>query len=244
MNRVFLYPEEIVSLPKDREIAIHDHERTRHVYEILKAKAGENIKIVAINYGLGDAQIVHINETSLRLKIPPLPSASASSRSVELWVGACRPQTVKKIYEYAACMGVDSIRFFKAELSEKSYLTSKIFEPDHQRLHLALGLAQSGIYFHMPQVRVSSYFPTQPPNSPAYLCSLQGRQNLFTPALLSRQERVTLVFGPERGLTPAEESNFLQMGMFPVNIHPSTLRIEVAIISALSQLHARRFFLA
>ncbi|HAZ11910.1 MAG: hypothetical protein A2X86_07335 [Bdellovibrionales bacterium GWA2_49_15] len=242
MNRVFLYPEEIASLRHDREIVLHDDLRPKHVREVLKAQVGDDIRIVAINSGLGEAKILHLDESSLRLCVSPIDQDKKQYLVDEIWVGACRPQTVKKIFEYATAMRVGRIRFFKAELSEKSYLTSKIFEPENQRHHLALGLAQSGIYFQLPQVTVSPYFPTQAPDSPAILCSTTGRQTLFTTKLEAAE--VTLVFGPERGLTIEEEARFLKMGMTPVKVYPSILRIEVAVISALSQLHARRFFLA
>ncbi len=244
MNRLFLYPQEIANLDDDSTVVIHDPTRTAHVLEILKAEVGDDIKIVAINQGLGMARILAINEKTLKLKLFPISDAPTAKFSDEIWVGACRPQTVKKIFEYATSMGVAKIRFFKAELSEKSYLTSKIFESPNQEHHLALGLAQSGIYFKMPEVVVSPYFPTNPPDSPAFLFSISERQNLFSQNLPTLQQSTTLVFGPERGLTVEEEARFLQMGMTPINIHPSILRIEVALISALSQLHARRSFLA
>ena len=138
MNRIFLYPEEIASLSNNnREVVIRDQTRTSHVREVLKAKAGDNIRIVAINHGLGDAKILHIEETCLRLDLAPLQPKTIDFLLDEIWVGACRPQTVKKIFEYATSMGVGIIRFFKAELSEKSYLTSKIYQLGNQRQHLA-----------------------------------------------------------------------------------------------------------
>ena len=244
MNRVFLYPQEISNLDNDNTIIIADPMRASHVQDILQAKVGDTIKIVAINRGLGLAKILGLNEKKLKLELSPITSQSPNTFHDEIWVGACHPQTVKKIFEYATSMGVTRIRFFKAELSEKSYLTSKIFEAQNQDLHLALGLAQSGINFQMPEVVVSPYFPTSIPNSPTFLFSLTERQNLFAKTLPSLNQNTTLVFGPERGFTANEERSCLNMGMTPVNIHPSTLRIEVALIRALSQLHARRFFLA
>ena len=45
---VFLYPEEIASLSNNNRGCDYDQTRTSHVREVLKAKAGDNIRIASL----------------------------------------------------------------------------------------------------------------------------------------------------------------------------------------------------
>jgi RsmE family RNA methyltransferase len=45
---------------------------------------------------------------------------------LNLIVGLCRPQTVKKVIEVAVTVGIESLHFVRCERSEKSYLHSDV----------------------------------------------------------------------------------------------------------------------
>lgn len=240
MNRIYIYPHE---LDLKNTAIIRDPVRISHVQNILKSKPGDEIKILVLNVGIGVATLEALSEQEIELRISNLESPVVHGALDELWIGACRPQTVKKILEYASSLGVAKLKFFKAELSEKSYLSSNVFHENEISFHLAQGLAQSNIHYTLPEVEVVPYLPVKMPTVLGFYFSFNTKHNFFSPSG-NLASPLTLAFGPERGFTAREEDHFRQNGLLPLNLHPSTLRLEVAVISALSLLHARRNFLA
>jgi len=134
-------------------------------------------------------------------------------------------------------MGASSFHFFKAELSEKSYLDSKLFQEDRHRQTALLGLSQSAVYYREPEITLNKYFPQSllKPNHQKFILSL-GAEKTFADYRPKANLPLTLAIGPERGWTQDEEIMLEHMNFLPVKISRSTLRVEHATFSALAQL--------
>ena len=222
---------------KNSDGLITDPKIIAHLHETLNAKKGEIFKCTILGKGLTFGTIELISAHECRLKLSEV--RPANDQWFNLIVGVSRPQTSKKILEHATTFGAKSIHFFKAELSEKSYLNSKVFESDEMQDYLISGLSQSGIYGELPAVKVDKYNPADSyKNVPQkFSLDLNGEVNfLHLAENLNFDTPITLAVGPERGFISKDIEHFHRAGFKSVKISSSILRVEHAIYSAVSQL--------
>jgi len=219
---------------------ITDRKIIDHLKTTLKAGIGDTFKFTILNRGIFSGEIVSINELSCLVKLgAQLPS---SEPWFNLIVGLSRPQTVKKILEHATTYGAKSIHFFKAELSEKSYQDSKVLSEEKDSL-MSLGLSQSALYFKTPEIKVDKYNPAAQYSSYSqkYILDLEGAESfLAIRDQLDFNCPITLAIGPERGFIKTDIERFHQAGFKSIKVSSSTLRVEHAVYSAISQLELVR----
>ncbi|MCF8057700.1 MAG: RsmE family RNA methyltransferase [Bacteriovoracaceae bacterium] len=231
MNRIILDEEQ--KRGHENIFVVHDSAIREHIVSHLKAKIGSQVKVAVLNRGLTEAVVVTLTDKEIHLKIGPL--SPGAPQPFQLLIAASRPPTVKKIIEHGTSMGVQDFVFFKADLSEKSYLTSKVFEEKSVHQLTTLGLSQGAVYVKRPKVTVvdSLSEAVKLAESDRYMLSLEGEKS-FLDSFPS--EKVSLAIGPERGWTQKEEEFLENQEFTKVLIGPSVLRVEIATFSALGQL--------
>lgn len=236
MNRIILLPKH---RRDDGLFLLTDPLVLNHLHHILQVSPGSKLKACEINQGLGLAQVKEINDQSVLLDYKPAGEGLKSN--VDLLVGLSRPPTCKKLLEHGTSMGLHSFYFFKAALSEKSYLNSKLFQNEAYRQSVQLGLAQSSIYFQEPTVSLSLKVPDlqQFKRHQKFILSLNSEKT-FHDYRIKADLPLALAIGPERGWIAEEEQFFQQMDFLPVKISRSTLRVEQAAFSALAQIEMLR----
>lgn len=226
---------------KNTDGLISDARVIAHLHETLKALPGEVFKCTILGQGLALGTIESLDDKECRIKLSEIKPAHP--QWFNLVVGVSRPQTSKKILEHATTFGAKNIHFFKAALSEKSYLDSKIFGATETEEYLLAGLSQSAIYSELPDVKVDKYNPADSYKNQAqkFILDLNGRENFLQMALnIDFDTPVTLAVGPERGFISEDIERFHQAGFKSVKISSSILRVEHAIYSAVSQLELIR----
>jgi len=220
----------IILEPDEKSGKILLEKNITHIKEVLKKGPGETIKIGFIN---GPISLVKIIDDNFHFQI--LERTTAKKSNIRLLVALSRPQTMKKIIEHGTTMGVCEFIFYHAHLSEKSYETSKVLEPQEYQDLMSLGLAQAGIYTQLPTLKVIKKIHEIPTfKGEKFLLSL--RENNKLPSLISNTDTITLAIGPERGFIPSEEELFIEKGFKPVKISESILRVEHAAFSSIAQL--------
>ncbi len=220
---------------------IEDPKVLAHLHETLKAQTGERFKCTILGEGLCTGRIVELSPTRCLLKLEE--QRPAQPQWFNLVVGISRPQTSKKILEHATTFGASHIHFFKAALSEKSYLDSKVFEEKECEEYLLAGLSQSAIYGALPSVKIDKYNPADhyKNESQKFILDLNAKANfLDLKDSINFDTPVTLAIGPERGFISEDIERFHQAGFKSVKISSSILRVEHAIYSAVSQLELIR----
>jgi 16S rRNA (uracil1498-N3)-methyltransferase len=226
---------------KNSEGIITDQKIIAHLHETLKAQIGDVFKCTVLGLGLSRGTIDSISSTECRLSLTPI--TKAQPQWFNLVVGASRPQTSKKVLEHATTFGAKSIHFFKAALSEKSYLDSKVLELYEAEEYLLAGLSQSAIYDELPIVKVDKYNPADKYKEQVqkYILDLNGKENFLQiiPSI-DFNTPITLAIGPERGFISEDIEHFHKAGFKSVKISSSILRVEHAIYSAVSQLELIR----
>lgn len=214
-----------------------------HINLILKCKIGDVLKCTVLNKGLATGKIIELTESHCRLNLSEI--IPGSTQWFNILAALSRPQTSKKILEHVTTFGAAKIHFFKATLSEKSYLDSKIFEKKEYEDYMLAGLSQSGIYTSMPEFELDKYNPAQSYKEHAqgqkFVLDLKGAKNFLEMAPeIDFQKAITLAIGPERGFVSEDIARFHEAGFKSVKISSSILRVEHAIYSAVSQLELIR----
>lgn len=228
---------------KNSEGLIHDSLVLGHIKNTLKSRIGDVLKCTVLNQGLTTGEIIELCDSHCRLKLSEI--IPGHTQWFNLVTGLSRPQTSKKILEHATTFGVNKIHFFKASLSEKSYMDSKIFTSKEYEEYMLAGLSQSGIYTSMPEFILDKYNPAQSYKDvdpgQKFILDLKGAHNfLDMNAEIDFQKPVTLAVGPERGFVSEDIARFHEVGFKSVKISSSILRVEHAIYSAVSQLELLR----
>jgi RsmE family RNA methyltransferase len=221
---------------------VSDHKTLEHIHTVLKSKVGDILRIGILNQDIYSGEILSLSHFSCQLKLSKIEPATLPW--FNLIVGLSRPQTMKKVLEHGTTFGAKEFHFFKAELSEKSYLDSKIFSDSAYNEFLLAGLSQSGIYTHLPTLTLEKYNPAsqyQTKNQQKFILDLDTDKS-FQDFNLKHDLPITLAIGPERGLTPNDLAEFHAAGFQSVKISSSILRVEHAIYAAISQLEMLRNF--
>lgn len=212
-----------------------------HLFETLKANTGDVFKCTVLNQGLCLGTIESLAKNECKLKLSEIKPAQP--QWFNLVVGISRPQTTKKVLEHATTFGARKIHFFKASLSEKSYLDSKVFESDESEEYLLAGLSQAAIYSQLPEVKTDKYNPADnyTETTQKFILDLNATENFLDyRSSINFDTPVTLAIGPERGFISEDIARFHAAGFKSVKISSSILRVEHAIYSAVSQLELIR----
>lgn len=218
---------------------VTDPKIVTHLHETLGAKVGDQLKCTVLNHAHALGTILELTENSCQLKLESFTAFTPAW--FNLVVGVSRPQTTRKILEHATTFGAKKIHFYKAALSEKSYLSSKVFEEKEKNELLLAGLSQSACYGQLPEVSLDKYNPANQyaTESQKFVLDLTGAKSFLDyhqEAKINFESPITLAIGPERGFIQEDLEHFKSAGFKSVKISPSVLRVEHAIYSAISQL--------
>ncbi|RLA63030.1 MAG: hypothetical protein DRQ88_12930 [Epsilonproteobacteria bacterium] len=235
MNRFLIFENEKLSA---NTYEISDPERLEHLKTVLKSSVGDILKITLVDQGIGDAYIKELSANSLTLVAKNI--SKKNSAPYELIVGLSRPPTLKKILEHATTLGVSSFNFFKATLSEKSYLDAKLFKGQYLQKYLRYGISQAAIYHQLPKVNIYHEVQSEWKNrEQKYILSPKASKS-FLDVKIDFTKKITLAIGPERGWTTDEIDYFKNLGFNEIAISPAILRVETAVFTSLGQLELLR----
>jgi 16S rRNA (uracil1498-N3)-methyltransferase len=230
MNRILLEASEKI---QEKLYRITAPEKLEHLHKVLQVKTGEILKFTVLELGVAKGRIKEVLPESLSVEIEGI--SPTTFPEYQLVIGLTRPPSIKKILEHGTTLGVASFDFYKAQLSEKSFLDSKIWKNEAYLKYLHLGLAQSGCYFQTPKVKTHFTSNFQSNTEQKYFLSLNGVGG-FEEENLDFSLPIQLLIGPERGHTQEEEEQFIKQGYTPIKLCPSIQRVELACFVALGQL--------
>lgn len=242
MNLILLEPADLLDVGTARLTG----PRAAHVREVLRAAAGDTIRIGQLDGPLGFGTVQSLSAEDVVLAcawetaIPPRPA-------VDLLLAVPRPKVLKRLWAQLAALGVGRIALVNAARVERFYFDSHVIQPDFYRPLLIEGLQQARDT-RLPVVSVHRAF------RPFVEDELDG---LFGPgarlvadpgadgrlgawAVRQRPERVLLAVGPEGGWVPFELDLLQARGFRPVGLGPRTLRTDTACVALLAMVHAAR----
>lgn len=224
---------------KDSSGFITDTHVLSHIHTTLKLALGDEVRCTVLNQGRSLGTVTELGNDFCKLQLSSI--TKGEEQWFDLVVGLSRPQTTKKILEHATTFGARRFHFFKAALSDKSYLASKIFENNSYEKFLLNGLSQAAIYTQLPEFKLDKYNPAEHyKDAPQkFLLDLKTDKS-FSDIEIDFTKPITLAVGPERGFINEDIERFHHAGFTSIKISSSILRVEHAVYSAISQLELLR----
>jgi 16S rRNA (uracil1498-N3)-methyltransferase len=215
--------------------------RFGHIKNILKSEVDDFVEVGLLNGPTGTAKIIDINETEVLLEICKLSTKQETKPKVDIICALPRPQTLKKVLNTSATMGIDNLYLIRSEKVEKSYFHSPLLKEENYTKYLIEGLSQgkrtdlTNITIHKKfKVFFEQYFEEIRENS---ICLLAhpDTNNYLNKTPLEKQNNVLLAIGPEGGWNEYETNFMEEKGFIKFKLSESILRVENAITAALSQ---------
>ena len=234
MNYLWIFDKEI---KENDNAVITDSFRLSHLKETLKSAKSDQLKIILLGKGVGNATIRSISDEEICLS--NLILSPGQERTINLLVGLSRPQTMKKVLEVASVFPVKKLYLHRTELGEKSYETSKVFEEDQPKKHLLQGLSQSGRFHTLPEVEVCKYIPFSKVDDNKNKIIFHPKSTISLKSF--EHSDLALAIGSERGYTARELKQFNDHGFKNCWLSDSILRVETALTSALSGIELLSF---
>ena len=214
--------------------------RARHILEVLRRGPGDTFDAGIINGRRGKATIVEVREDALVLSFEWADDPPPGVEDIALIVGMPRPQTARKVLEEATALGVIAMHFVRAERGEPGYATSRLWTTEEWYRHVIDG-AQQAFTTRLPVVTFTHDLSSVLEFEVKYGTRL-ALDNYESPRRLGEIEIATPVLvavGPERGWSPRERELLRASGFQFVHMGERVLRVETAVVAALSLVRAR-----
>ena len=215
--------------------------RAVHLREVMKVKNEDQVDLAVRNGPKGKGTVFVFTDGAIELDIQWAPEHPNDLLPISLVVARCRPQTCRKILDQATSLGVRSFSFFQAEKSEASYAQSSLWKSDEWMSKIEGGVEQAFCSF-IPTCEqfldLQSALKDQPDGAE---CQRIALDNYEATAPLSAQGTdsgvsFSLCFGPERGWSAEERALLRSSGYSMHHLGARVLRVETAVVSALSLL--------
>ncbi|MFA7331494.1 MAG: RsmE family RNA methyltransferase [Candidatus Delongbacteria bacterium] len=219
--------------------------RLRHILEILKARAGDRLRVGRLNGPRGWAVLEEEPELEqpchLRLtEEEPDPPSRAPGRV--LLLALPRPPALRRILQLAPQLGLERVILTGSARVEKSYFHSPLLSAGEWREQLILGLEQAQVT-RLPDVRVAPRLHELLQGELESLLPVGGRRLLPHPGpwpgvagLSPTPADWCLAVGPEGGWVEAEVAALVRHGFEPLSLGPRILKVETALQRLVAQL--------
>lgn len=251
MNSLIVFEDELDGLGSEQEgIARASLRGARAVYAYgqHELREGLEVRVSILGRSRGMGRVVCASEAEVVLDLFAQRDERPGGDPIHLVVALPRPQTVKKVLEIAACFGVRTIYFTRAERVVKSYFDSPVLEKEERTKHLLKGLEQ--VYdYELPQIHVVDRFRSlledhlgsliaQVPPGNRLVAHTKGGHSLseLSPHMNLSGHSFLLAIGPESGWNEFEIEQFQTLGIQPWVFGDRALRVEHALVFALGQL--------
>ena len=186
--------------------------RRLHAEKILRAAAGDQLRVGVVGGRLGTARILRLDEDALDLEVD-LDHDSLPKRPLHLVLALPRPPVFRRLLSTVASLGIEKLLVVGTARTEKSFWQSHVIEDDEVRERLLLGLEQSSDSI-LPSVEFHRHFESLvseilPPR-------LEGRRALLAHPVAALQcphavdGPVTVFVGPEGGFIDHEVDRLVE----------------------------------
>ena len=207
----------------------------RHV-QVLRLQPGDVITLFNGEGGEFDATVTRMGRSDVEVEVGVHRAVEReASRAVHLLAGITANDRMDWLVEKATELGVASITPLVAE---RSVLKLKGERAEKKLAHwqgVAVAAAEqcgrNRVPTVHPAVTLSEWLKKAPPGERWVLSLSEGTRPLSE---MAGTDTVTVLSGPEGGLSPAEETAALAAGFAPVTLGPRVLRAETAPLAVLA----------
>jgi RsmE family RNA methyltransferase len=211
---------------------------------VLRVKTGDEVRVGLLGGLQGKGEVVEVGATSVKLRCQCNSPSPQKGRDT-LLLAFARPKVLLRCLEHAAALGFGQIVLFRCRRVEKSHLESHALERATYEARLLHGLEQSR-RTHLPQVTLVPRFRELIEDQ---VEALLAADNRFVADPDAAQEAalaavadgpISLVIGPEGGLSDHELSEFQGRGFSLVRAGHQPLRVETALAYLTGHVRAAR----
>jgi 16S rRNA (uracil1498-N3)-methyltransferase len=211
----------------------------RHV-QVLRMQPGDAITLFNGEGGEFDATVTCMGRSDVDVEVGAHhPMEREAPRAVHLLAGITANERMDWLVEKATELGVASITPLVAE---RSVLKLKGERADKKLAHwqgVAVAAAEqcgrNRVPVIHPAVSLNEWLKKAPPGARWVLSLSEGTRPLAAMlGTLDSGQAVTVLSGPEGGLSPVEEAVALTAGFVPITLGPRVLRAETAPLAVLA----------
>ena len=215
--------------------------RRQHAEEILRAAAGDRLRIGIIGGGLGRGRIIRLDKAVLEVEFE-IDGEPPPKRSLEVILALPRPPVFRRLLSTIASLGAERLVIVGTSRTEKSFWQSHVVQLPAIRERLLLGLEQAGDTI-LPEIEVHPHFNSLVME--VLPSRLDGRRGFVAhpgssgPCPHEVADPVTVFVGPEGGLLEDEVTRLVEIGFEAVDLGPRVLRVEPVIPLLVGRLFPR-----
>lgn len=226
----------------DADSAVVEGDDFRHLCKSLRRRVGDQVEVTD---GAGRKRIgalTSVNKASATVELGPLLDAPQVVSRVSILSCVPRPERAAWLVEKCTELGVRGFGFFDAEHSARS-MTAK--GADRLRRVAKSAILQCGGAWLPELIEIGDFerlvgAVVEAKTSARPIWVLEpGAEVRLADIASSRPSSVTLILGPEGGLSSREVSQIVDAGGTAVALGDSLLRMETAAVSGASLLLAR-----
>jgi len=234
MNLLILRPEDFLEPGRARLTG----RRLRHVTEVHRARAGDDLAVGLLEGGVGRGRVTRLDAEALELEVV-LDQAPPPKLPLTLVLALPRPKVLNRVLAAATSLGAARIYLVNAWKVEKSYWKSPRLAEPNLELQRILGLEQAKDT-RMPELHLRRLLrPFAEDELPGLVrgsLPLLAHPGAGEACPRAVEGPVTLVIGPEGGFIPAEIDLLARAGCRPVHLGARVLRVETAVAALVGRL--------
>jgi 16S rRNA (uracil1498-N3)-methyltransferase len=224
MNLILLFPEDFIEPTRVRLTG----RRHRHIFNILKAKIGDELSVGVLNDKIGIGRILMVDAVSVDMEVelngvPPMPLP------MTLILALPRPQALKRTLICASTLGIKKIVILNCHRVEKSLWQSTTLHEDSIRDHLILGLEQAKDTI-LPNVTLRKLFKIfvedELPDLIKGTIPFVAHPGAVHACPVGVKQPVTFFIGPEGGFIDYEVDKLKKLGFVDVDLGERILKVE------------------
>jgi RsmE family RNA methyltransferase len=225
MNLILISPQDFINENNVVRLAGRRH---RHIWEVLKAKAGSELCVGLINEKMGIGRVISIDDKSVTLEMGRT-SNPPKALPLTLILALPRPQVIKRVLQCASSLGVKKIILLNFFRVEKSLWQSSSLKEDaiHEQLILGLEQAKDTV---LPEVilrkRFKAFADDELPGLIKGTLPLAAHPGAVDACPQGIKQPVTLLIGPEGGLIDDELQKLKGLGFRAVDLGSRILKVE------------------
>jgi RsmE family RNA methyltransferase len=220
--------------------------RAEHVREVLRAQAGQTLRVgikggcvgtAVVQPYSGSSHATDVNQNHMVELVVTLQAPAPARPGIDVILAIPRPKALKRIIPALASLGVDSVFLVGATKVERSYFDSRVMHKAFIDGLIELGLEQAqdtiAPSFETHE-RLDVFFEhrlAKPSGETRILC----HPNQGGPAV-PHAGRLLVAVGPDGGWTDDEVALFTRHGFAHFSMGTRTLRVEVAVSAAIGAL--------
>lgn len=215
----------------------------RHV-QVLRLQPGDAVTLFNGEGGEWQATVTHMGRSDVRVRVDEHHAVEReAARAVHLAVSLMANERMDWLLEKATELGVASLQPLQAERSVLRLSGERAAKKQAHWQAIAVAASEQCGRNRVPQVHAVvalgkwlGGLASSAESHPRWVLSLQPDAQAMAVGADAAFTAVTLLSGPEGGLSPAEEAQARAAGFAPQSLGPRVLRAETAPLAALSRL--------